>query len=560
MVCWGLFLLLVTCQSFTVLAAQMVDRLPSELKNNWQYCLQFESRQKVCESVDLDGKPWWEKTPLDQQEVVYQIYRKEIIINNLLGYSPLGLAFDSIDDVDEVYLNGQFVGRTGRFLPDFESGFGHKRVYLLPMELIKFNQFNLIEIRAFSSQSRPGLAAHPPVLGDYLQLIQQRNRENYVYVIGATGIAFLAILQLFYFLAIKNNPEAAFSSSFFASAFIFTLTRSSIPREIGFDLSAVYKLENTMLSLMVISAMLLAVKFFNLERKTSTRVGLAFLGASMLLVILWPFALSLRAVAEINFAVIFLAGLIILVRTFIRAIHKQRAYWRIMLATYCCGWLLLSYDMLSRSTLGYYLNLGNIPYLFPVGLVVLGFIFSLVLTHKSWRFSSSVLNDKSTGELTRSLFFLRFDQEIQRATLNQTGFLVALVDIEQAKEIAENYGDSVINHLMQQVAQTIRSNIQSFDLLCRINDEQFCLACSFARLDEAQALLVKLYSELKQRLSIEGETSLPVENYIGGVVFSPSVHLTSQHLIQDVNYALSKAKNQARHVFLLNQWVNFGDS
>ncbi|MBN1116402.1 MAG: hypothetical protein JXA77_04330 [Bacteroidales bacterium] len=84
-------------------------------------------------------------------------YRKDVVIpENLNGFS-LVLYLGYIDDVDEVFLNGVKIGKKGSFPPNYWTAYNTERKYIIPSDIIKFNQKNTIAVRVYDSQLQGGI-------------------------------------------------------------------------------------------------------------------------------------------------------------------------------------------------------------------------------------------------------------------------------------------------------------------------------------------------------------------------------------------------------------------
>ncbi len=62
-----------------------------------------------------------------------------------------------IDDVDETYVNGQLVGKSGAFPPRFRTAYNATRKYMIPNELINFNGDNVIAVRVYDDYKNGGI-------------------------------------------------------------------------------------------------------------------------------------------------------------------------------------------------------------------------------------------------------------------------------------------------------------------------------------------------------------------------------------------------------------------
>lgn len=90
----------------------------------------------------FDGYAWYRTNfKLDEVNVKMSIYLS-------LGY---------IDDVDEVFINGVLIGKTGSFPPDYRTAYNAKRMYRIPIELLNSEGSNTIAVRIFDEGGEGGI-------------------------------------------------------------------------------------------------------------------------------------------------------------------------------------------------------------------------------------------------------------------------------------------------------------------------------------------------------------------------------------------------------------------
>jgi len=114
-----------------------------------------ELQDNHWEKVTLPAS--WENHSGYTQDKVYGWYHKEIIIPDSLPGKDILLGIGGIDDVDETYFNGQLIGNTGSFPPNFVSTWDIPRKYRLPKELIKRDGKNVLAIRVYDEYGGGGL-------------------------------------------------------------------------------------------------------------------------------------------------------------------------------------------------------------------------------------------------------------------------------------------------------------------------------------------------------------------------------------------------------------------
>ncbi|MCF8366527.1 MAG: hypothetical protein K9H16_12140 [Bacteroidales bacterium] len=88
-------------------------------------------------------------------------YRKEFYVpENMGSINPL-LLLGKIDDVDEVYINGQLVAASGVMPPSVVTAFELQRRYWVPDNIFNQHEKNVIAIRVFDDWGEGGIVAGP---------------------------------------------------------------------------------------------------------------------------------------------------------------------------------------------------------------------------------------------------------------------------------------------------------------------------------------------------------------------------------------------------------------
>jgi hypothetical protein len=92
----------------------------------------------------------------------YAWYRKSFEYPSGIKSEIIYLDMGRVDDVDEVFINGNLIGGTGSFPPNYESAYGVWRKYPVPVKYLNPHGKNLIAVRVFDSELEGGM-----VQGDY---------------------------------------------------------------------------------------------------------------------------------------------------------------------------------------------------------------------------------------------------------------------------------------------------------------------------------------------------------------------------------------------------------
>jgi len=87
----------------------------------------------------------------------YAWYRKHFTVPHSIKGRIITLKLGRVDDVDEVYVNGNLVGSSGKFPPNYQSAYSAWRDYPLPEKFLNFGKENVIAVRVYDSQLGGGI-------------------------------------------------------------------------------------------------------------------------------------------------------------------------------------------------------------------------------------------------------------------------------------------------------------------------------------------------------------------------------------------------------------------
>jgi len=97
----------------------------------------------------------------------YAWYRKSFFIPKKLKNKMLTLYLGYIDDVDQVYINGQYLNGRGSDSPHYVSAYNQRRQYQIPGSMLNYGDENLIAIRVYDEWGDGGIVSGK--LGIYSQ-------------------------------------------------------------------------------------------------------------------------------------------------------------------------------------------------------------------------------------------------------------------------------------------------------------------------------------------------------------------------------------------------------
>ncbi len=100
-------------------------------------------------------------------------------------------------------------------------------------------------------------------------------------------------------------------------------------------------------------------------------------------------------------------------------------------------------------------------------LVVNGFIVGSIIR----RLHESVFTDRLTKIGNRNLFYIKFRLELER----RKSFSIVMVDVDNFKKINDNFGHLAGDKVLSKLAQILKQNIRSNDIVIRWGGEEFAL-------------------------------------------------------------------------------------
>lgn len=152
---------------FVVLFSQIVfsqdwDRIVN-LKGWWKFSIGDNSNWANTSYYDDD----WEeiKVPSSWEDEGfhgyngYAWYRKHFSIHGEIPSSVVYLLLGTIDDVDQTYMNGNLVGSSGSFPPNYQTAYYAWRKYPVPDQYLNKNGDNVIAVRVYDSELQGGITS-----------------------------------------------------------------------------------------------------------------------------------------------------------------------------------------------------------------------------------------------------------------------------------------------------------------------------------------------------------------------------------------------------------------
>lgn len=162
--------------------------------------------------------------------------------------------------------------------------------------------------------------------------------------------------------------------------------------------------------------------------------------------------------------------------------------------------------------------------------------------------------DHLTGVSNRLHFLQRFESEIRRAENYGQPLALFMFDIDEFKNINDSYGHSAGDQVIKKMAEIVRLNTRSSDLVGRYGGDEFMVLMSSSNKEQAQTYADNLREKIAGADIRIPEHLDPIHLTIsGGLAVFPTNGLSTTELLHAADTALYEAKRMGRNKLILAQ-------
>jgi diguanylate cyclase (GGDEF)-like protein len=158
------------------------------------------------------------------------------------------------------------------------------------------------------------------------------------------------------------------------------------------------------------------------------------------------------------------------------------------------------------------------------------------------------LHDALTGLPNRLLIQDRLDQAIRVAERDGSCFAVIMMDLDRFKEINDNLGHNVGDHLLKEVGQRLRLAVRAGDTVGRLGGDEFAIIVPRVDCDRVMPVAHNLLHSLAPSFLLEG-TNFSIGASLGIAVF-PLHGRDSLTLLKRADVAMYVAKQNRAGLYL----------
>ena len=161
-----------------------------------------------------------------------------------------------------------------------------------------------------------------------------------------------------------------------------------------------------------------------------------------------------------------------------------------------------------------------------------------------YKLENMAFTDSLTGIPNRALLLDRLHHVtlVSKRESMTNDFTFMLIDLDRFKQVNDTYGHNIGDHLLQLVAERLKSTIRESDTVARLGGDEFAIILNGISENEiAEELAKKITDVMSEPIIIDGNT-LDIGISIG-IAFYPEDGVTTKRIMRCADEAMYYAKN-----------------
>jgi diguanylate cyclase (GGDEF)-like protein len=158
--------------------------------------------------------------------------------------------------------------------------------------------------------------------------------------------------------------------------------------------------------------------------------------------------------------------------------------------------------------------------------------------------------DGLTGIANIRCFHENVYLEAKRNTRYKHPFSIAYIDVDDFKQINDTHGHDTGDRVLRDIANTLKSNLRSSDIIARIGGDEFAFLLSETDYKSSEEVLNRIRKSLLLTMDLN---RWAVTFSIGAITFTEG-SIDFNHMIKAVDNVLYEAKKSGKNKIIHEQW------
>ncbi|WP_144391684.1 GGDEF domain-containing protein [Pleionea sediminis] len=520
----------------------LIDHLPSNTSRFWRMC-DSHVHNAVALQFMCDPIKSAQSTPSKTERT--HIFQLSFILDETLKNSYPGLLIEEIPGADELYLNGELVATTGNFPPRFENAAFYSRYYYLPPEMLQYNKPNTLQLHIYSPGKKTNMEYMSTIFYPYSTIEIKAQTKDLLFSFITAVFFMIFIVKLHYFIRIPASLDALALSAFSLLAASFVFLNHHIILAQGFDANSVLRWKTVAFIFAQLALNAYLFQAYGLKKHQFNRIVASFYLLFGISVLIWPSIDNLQDFFNWAKVTAFVSPIVIMILSMFHKRESNNQLQIVLSSALGIYLVLLAFDITRYSWLTIIDYRENSALIYA--LLSLALASSFVSTEKYWQFFKGATYDHLTGTLLKPSFLRRLSEEMQRCRRSEFCLLVAVIDIDQFRMINQNYGHEVGDKTLVIISATLTRALRQFDLICRLNDDEFCVAVTLPNGENTRAFLQRLHDEINNAsVTLDNNEKLNLKATTGAVIYNAERHEAPEMLLLDAEHSVTEAKMRQR--------------
>ena len=160
---------------------------------------------------------------------------------------------------------------------------------------------------------------------------------------------------------------------------------------------------------------------------------------------------------------------------------------------------------------------------------------------------SEAMTDPVTGLSNRLVFERRLSEEMCRAARDRHSIAVILFDADRFKEVNDQFGHSMGDRVLAEIATQLKQQLRSYDVLARYGGDEFAAICCGCGRNDIDIPVGRVLREIAEQQNLTKALPAMTLSIGAAVIHDVSEHDRPAWLIQQADMCLYRSKQNGRN-------------